>query len=75
MKKKSREWIEAAKVLSANPRARVLCPSCEKDYLRVKDVSYPDDPELFDRYLTCLHCGAGEVLSRLRRADAKSGPE
>jgi len=68
MSKQSQKWIEAAKVLSEDPRARVLCPNCEKDYIRVKDVGYPDDRELFDRYLTCLHCGAGEVLSRLQRS-------
>lgn len=72
MNKESREWIEAARILSEDPSAKVLCPNCEKDYLRVKDVAYPEDPGLFDRYLTCLHCGAGEVLSRLRRSTIES---
>lgn len=59
-------WIEAGIVLADDPDAKVMCPVCANDFLRVEDVEHPDGT-LFDRYLRCETCGAEEVLVRLRR--------
>ena len=35
---KDTKWINAAKILSEDKGAKVICPECEKEYLSIKDV-------------------------------------
>jgi hypothetical protein len=55
-------WVEAAKVLAADPRAQVLCPRHGDGYLEVSDVALPDGSGQVDRYLRCPVCGATNVI-------------
>lgn len=71
MKPTSRKWIEAAKILGADPSAVVRCPEHDDDILTVEDVSSPADPDLFDRHLRCQTCGAQNVLVRMRRSSSR----
>lgn len=62
-----RQWISAGSVLAVDPRAQVLCPNCRTAVLEVEDVPANEDGSIFARYLRCPHCGAVEILDRLRR--------
>jgi hypothetical protein len=66
MKTESYRWIEAGKILSENPVAKVLCPKNQDAELVVKDESPPDQPELVERHMQCPKCGAYNSI-RLRR--------
>jgi predicted RNA-binding Zn-ribbon protein involved in translation (DUF1610 family) len=66
MKESDRRWVQAGVILGENPRAYVPCPICAEAALEVEDVPYPDNEELFDRYLRCPNCGAQQVLVRVR---------
>ena len=37
-------WVEAGKILAADPRAQVLCPRNGDGYLEVTDIPVPGDP-------------------------------
>jgi transcription elongation factor Elf1 len=56
-----RRWIEAAKVLAADPKASVACPKCGQGILQVIDARQ-DDVKL-DRYMQCLVCHANNVMT------------
>ena len=56
------QWVEAAKTLSADPSAQVLCPRNGDAYLTVEDVADPADPTRVERYLRCPTCGAYNVI-------------
>jgi hypothetical protein len=55
-------WVEAAKVLAADPRARVPCPRHGDGILEVHDVADPADPTSIERHLRCPVCGAGNII-------------
>lgn len=55
-------WVEAAKVLAADPTARVLCPRNGDGYLEVTDVPLADGSGQLDRHLRCPVCGATNVI-------------
>lgn len=57
------EWIEAAKILGANPTAEVPCPECADGPLSVSDHFSPGS-QTFERRLTCKKCGAGNVMRK-----------
>ncbi len=53
-----RRWVEAAKILAADPTAHVSCPRHGDGILEVIDVPVPGDPDTVERYLRCPVCGA-----------------
>lgn len=62
MEEKRRKWINAAKELSENGKALVLCPECEKGILRVKDEPIKEWQKV-DRYLICDVCSKWNVIT------------
>jgi hypothetical protein len=58
MKTESYRWIEAGKILSENPKAKVLCPKNQDADLVVTDESPHDHPETVERHMRCPKCGA-----------------
>ncbi len=56
------KWIEAGKILGRDPDAKVRCPHCGDEYLQVQDVVNPEDPNEFERVLTCPGCNASNSL-------------
>jgi hypothetical protein len=59
-------WVEAAKVLAADPAAVVRCPEKDDGVLIVHDEPFASDPTMMERYLVCGACGARNVI-RMRR--------
>ena len=59
---KARAWLEAAKVLAADPRREVRCPENDDGFLAVHDEVAVADPTMMERYLICPVCGARNVL-------------
>jgi hypothetical protein len=58
------KWIEAARRLTENPSAQVMCPTCGLAFLTMRDERV--DGEHIDRRLSCPNCGAHEwVLKRV----------
>ena len=55
-----RRWIEAAKILAADPKAAVPCPACGQGILQVIDAG---DAERTDRHMQCPVCRAHEVMT------------
>jgi len=62
-----RKWVEAGKVLAADPTAIVRCPERDDGVLRVHDELAPSG-DVMERYLVCETCGARNVL-RMRVPD------
>jgi len=52
-------WIDAAKILAADPKAKVICPAKGDAHLEVIDVPFPGGSE---RWLQCPVCHAREAL-------------
>lgn len=67
MDKTTRGWVEAGKILSSDPAAKVMCPTCRGEFVQVEDHPHGKDAGLVDRYMTCDACGAREVIVRLRK--------
>ncbi|HEY1243546.1 MAG TPA: hypothetical protein VGF29_01815 [Hyphomicrobiaceae bacterium] len=66
MTPQAKKWIEAGKVLEADPSATVRCPERDDGTLRVRDVPLPNGG--IERYLICDTCGAtGALLMRVPR--------
>jgi len=59
-------WIEAAKILSTNPRALVNCPECKGNNLHVKDSRSSTDSSVIEREIFCPLCGARNYLILVR---------
>jgi hypothetical protein len=59
-------WVEAAKVLAADPTAQVLCPRNGDAYLEVTDVAAAGDPSSVERHLRCPSCGATNIIRNPR---------
>ncbi len=55
-------WIEAAKLLAADPAAVVRCPERDDGVLLVRDERAPADASVMERYLVCDRCGARNVI-------------
>jgi hypothetical protein len=62
-----RRWIEAAKILGADPKATVACPKCGRGTLRVIDAR--QDAVKLDRYMQCPICLAHNVLTMISPID------
>jgi predicted RNA-binding Zn-ribbon protein involved in translation (DUF1610 family) len=58
----TKRWIEAGKVLAADPLAKVPCPNCGEADLQVQDVANPANAVEFERYIRCPRCGGFNVL-------------
>jgi hypothetical protein len=59
-------WVEAGKILAADPRAQVLCPRNGDGYLEVTDIPVPGDPSQVERHLRCPACGASNIIRNPR---------
>ena len=66
----SRKWIEAAKVLTKDPCARVLCPERGDGFIEVRDQVSTEDASLMERWLTCDTCGASNVVRMRVRGES-----
>jgi Zn finger protein HypA/HybF involved in hydrogenase expression len=62
MEPERQEWINAAKKLIENKNEQVLCPSCSKSFLLVKDEPIYQWKKI-DRYLICELCGKHNVIT------------
>jgi hypothetical protein len=58
----ARRWAEAEGLLSADPTARVRCPSCAADFLVVATAD--GDEEAGPLHLTCPRCLDRRVVDR-----------
>lgn len=68
-------WVEAAKILGADPTAKVRCPRHDDDFLEVIDVPLPGRPGRVERHLRCPTCGAyNSILNPTGFADPGAGP-
>jgi hypothetical protein len=59
---KPKKWIDAAKILEANPIEKVICPECNIGCLTVIDEIIKGYNKL-DRYLICDTCKKRNVLT------------
>ena len=55
-------WVEAAKLLIADPAAVVRCPERDDGVLLVRDVPFSFDPTMMERTLVCDTCGARNFI-------------
>jgi hypothetical protein len=53
-------WVEAAKILAADPTAQVICPRNGDSYLQVTDTTASDGT--VERRLKCPVCQATNVI-------------
>ena len=58
----ARKWLEAGRVLAADPSKVVRCPEQDDGVLRVHDEVFGANPTIMERYLICEVCGARNVL-------------
>jgi hypothetical protein len=58
-----RRWLEAAKILSTDPKAAVACPKCGQGTLEVIDA--PNGADKLDRYMQCPRCHAHNVMTMI----------
>jgi hypothetical protein len=70
VKRASVRWIEAGKILGANPNAKVRCPENNDDFLATQDSSPAENPTHIERHMRCSKCGAYNAV--LLRTAAKS---
>lgn len=52
-----RLWIDAIKLMEAEPGTPVTCPVCNIGTLVIEDIRSEADPELGTRTIHCAHCG------------------
>ncbi|MBN1518222.1 hypothetical protein JXA32_16795 [Candidatus Sumerlaeota bacterium] len=57
----NKRWIDAATELAVNPSKKVLCPYCEKAFLRVIDVKLGDEKGI-ERHIQCPQCKRYDAL-------------
>lgn len=62
-------WTEIAKVLAKDPSARIQCPSCGNDLVKVEDHESPRDPTMIERVLSCPACGRRGAIRMKRKED------
>ncbi len=56
MKDETRRWVEAGNILAKEPKAVVICPSCQRAPLEVTDQALGD--KKVERHMRCPLCGA-----------------
>jgi hypothetical protein len=59
-------WIEAGKILAANPEVPVSCPECKGSSLQVIDRRNVASPSIVEREMRCASCGAHNYLRLVR---------
>lgn len=65
MNRRMQEWLDAAKILAANPTATVVCPKCGNANLVVTDIPYLADKSRWERHILCPACHTtGRILMR-----------
>ena len=57
-----RLWIDAIKLMEAEPGTPVTCPVCNIGTLVIKDIRSEADPEFGTRIIRCAHCGTTSNL-------------
>lgn len=57
-----KRWIDAGITIGKNIDAQVLCPVCQKTFLRVFDVEFENNSVKFERCMVCDECGAYNAL-------------
>ncbi len=62
-------WTEIAKLLGNDPKAKVKCPSCGNDFVKVEDHDSPLDSMMFERILLCPACGKRGVIRMKKKED------
>jgi hypothetical protein len=62
MRTTSKKWIEAARILTADPSAIVRCPENDDGILIVTDVVSVVDPNIIERHLICDKCRERNVI-------------
>jgi hypothetical protein len=67
----SRKWLEAGRILAADPAAVVRCPERDDGVLQVHDEVAPGG-DTIERYMVCEACGARNIL-RIGVKRASSG--
>lgn len=63
----TKRWIEAGKILAADPAAKVRCPACDDDFLVVTDIPIEGTAK-FERLLSCPRCHSKNVLLMNKKA-------
>lgn len=58
----NKTWVDAAKKLAENKKEQVVCPCCNKSFLKVKDEPIIQWKKI-DRYLICESCGQYNVMT------------
>lgn len=56
----SQRWIEAGRILAADPTAQVPCPRCQAATLSA--IDQPIDARHIERHLRCPACGANSSV-------------
>ena len=64
----TKRWIEAGKVLAQDANAKVLCPVCQAETLKITDVRNESNPIELERHMSCTACGASNSLRLVRTA-------
>jgi predicted RNA-binding Zn-ribbon protein involved in translation (DUF1610 family) len=59
---KAKWWIEAAKSLTADRAADVLCPECGRGHMKISDIF--SENKLVEQRIWCPSCGA-EIFLRI----------
>jgi Zn finger protein HypA/HybF involved in hydrogenase expression len=57
----AKAWVEAGKVLGADPSAIVPCPVCKHANLVVQDV-HVEGSKKFEWIMQCPHCDSRNIL-------------
>lgn len=58
----SKKWVDAAIKFDKNKNEQILCPSCCKSLLRVKDEPNTERKKI-DRYIYCDSCRQSNVMT------------
>lgn len=61
MRPSTQRWIEAGKTLALDVNAKVLCPECQRGYLKTKDFELGKTGEV-ERLMFCEVCGGRNYL-------------
>lgn len=67
IKDKVSKWVEAGKILGADPNECVQCPECEYEYLEMINIPNTLNPIEFERCISCPKCKSRNFL-RMKRS-------
>jgi hypothetical protein len=63
MNEKQEKWVDAVKQIHMDPKAKIVCPECNKGLLILKIVPFANEGE--DWYFICDNCGKHNVSAKL----------